>query len=752
MFSVEPRVRGVCIVCYAANRDANYSEDINACQVFGDGWVDQYLYKILLRIEESLGAFCPFRMHVTSVLSMSTFTNHGDIMVRRLRLAALAAPLLLGCSGDESPHPSVQDDPGRVTMHRLNRFEYNGTVRDLLGTSKAPADDFPTDDYGYGFDNVSDVLSISPTQFELYERAAEALAQEAMAVPTTAVTARFEGESLTADVGGPTDDAWIVWSNGELPATADFSAKGQYAIRARVWGSQAGPDPVKMSMAVSGMVLGTYDIPNSAQDPVVIEATATVDAGKHVVSVSFLNDFYDPDAGLDRNLFVDWIEVEGPLDVPGKNAIRDKIMFCDPVVEGDGCVREILSSFAKRAFRRPVASDEVDRLMGLVDVARNEGDSVDRGIELAIHGILTSPHFIFRPELDADPESAEPHPVGDYEMASRLSYFLWSTMPDDELFAAAESGDLRSEEGIRSQVKRMIVDPKSDRFVDSFAGQWLYTRALKNHQPDYNYFPTYDEALGNAMRRETELFLREFLHTDLPIQEMLTAKFTFANDRLGEHYGLDVLGPEMVKVQIADGKRGGLLRQAGILTVTSYPTRTTPVKRGKWVLTQLLCDPPDPPPAGVEGLKVEAVPTGTIRERLAAHSQYEPCKGCHAKIDPAGFGLEHYDGIGAWRDEENGFPVDSTGKLPSGETFDGADELAQLLSKDPRFGQCLTKQLMTYALGRGVGDDDAPFLETIEKDLADSGNTLPALLELIATSEPFRMRRGEPQGGKAGAP
>jgi hypothetical protein len=672
-------------------------------------------------------------------------------MARRLRTAALAAPLLFGCSGDPTAHPDIAD-PGHVTMHRLNRSEYNHTVHDLLGTAQSPADDFPTDDYGYGFDNVADVLSISPTQMELYERAAEALAAEAMLVPTTAIAQRFEGETLTSDVGGATDEAWTLWSNGELPTAADFSAKGQYAIRTRVWGSQAGPEVVKMSIAVSGVSLGTFDVPNTAQDPTVIEVLTNAEAGKHIVSVSFLNDYYDEPAGEDRNLYVDWIEVEGPLDAPGKNPIRDKIVHCDPVAGGEGCVRSILGAFATQAFRRPVAEDEIDRLMGLVAVAQTEGDPVDRGIELAIHGILTSPHFIFRPEIDDDAASAVPHPVGDFEMASRLSYFLWSSMPDSALFDAAGAGDLRSETGIEDQVTRMIDDPRSDRFVENFAGQWLYTRAIKNHQPDYNYFPTYDESLGNAMRRETEMFLREFLREDLPIPEMLTAKFTFVNDRLAAHYGFPAPGPEMVKVTVPDDTRGGLLKQAGILTVTSYPTRTTPVKRGKWVLTQLLCDPPDPPPPGVEGLKIEETPTGTIRERLAAHSQYEPCKSCHKVIDPAGFALEHYDGIGAWRTEENGFPVDATGELPTGEKFAGAEEMAQLLSQDPRFTRCLTKQLMTYALGRGVDDADAPFLEQIEKALPERGNTLRGLMTLIATSEAFRMRRGEPVSGNGGAP
>jgi len=659
-------------------------------------------------------------------------------------LFALVAQSNLGCSSDAAAPAS---DPGRVTIHRLNRVEYNNTVRDLLGTAQQPAKDFPADDRGYGFDNISDVLSLSPLQVELYSRAAEDLAREAMLLPSQSSTLRVEAETLQGQVGGAGGDNWNLWSGGELPMTYEFPSTGDYKISARVWGQQAGPDMVQMNLLVGGTIAGTYTIASTSANPEVVSATTKVNAGTQVVSVEFLNDFYDPNLGQDRNLIIDWIEVEGPVGAVGKNPIREKIVICD-LNSGPDCIRQVLEKFAERAFRRPVKTEELDRLMPLVDMAKAQGQTVEMGVEIALRAILSSPHFIFRPELDPNPNATTPpHALNDFELASRLSYFLWSSMPDEELFAAAREGKLQDPAQIEAQVDRMLQDPKADALIDNFAGQWLFTRALDDHQPDYYAFPTWDEDLRAAMRQETKLFFREFLRNDLPIPEMLTADFTFINDRLATHYGMPSPGADFTKVTITDPQRRGLLGQGSVLTVTSFPTRTSPVKRGKWVLTQLLCSEPPAPPPGVEGLKPEMVPTGSIRQRLEQHRASPVCASCHEEMDNLGFGLEQFNGIGLFRTDDNGFAVDASGKLPGGKTFNGMLELSGILADDPRFVKCASEKMLTYALGRGIYPADDPHLEHLVNGLNSKGQTLKQLIKLVATSEPFRMRRGEAIGG-----
>jgi hypothetical protein len=657
-------------------------------------------------------------------------------------LAALIAQSSIACS-DDAPVSAI--DPGRVTMHRLNRVEYDNTVRDLLGTALQPAKDFPSDDRGYGFDNISDVLSLSPLQVELYSRAAEDLAREAMLVPSTSTTTRVEAETLAGQVGGVSGDTWNLWSGGELPMTHEFPSSGDYKISAQVWGQQAGPDLVDMNLLVGGQVAGNFKIASTSANPEVVSATAKVSAGTQVVSVEFLNDYYDPNAGADRNLVIDWIEVEGPVGAVGKNPIREKIVTCD-LNSGTECVRQVLEKFAERAFRRPMAAAEIDRLLPLVDMAKAQGQTVEVGVEIALRAILTSPHFLFRPELDPNPNAATPaHPLNDFELASRLSYFLWSSMPDDELFAAAREGKLQDPAEIKAQVERMLKDPKADALVDNFAGQWLFTRALDDHQPDYYAFPTWDEDLREAMRQETKLFFREFLHSTRPIPEMLTADFTFINDRLATHYGLPSPGPDFTKVTIDDPNRRGLLGQGSVLTVTSFPTRTSPVKRGKWVMTQLLCTEPPAPPPGVEGLITEAMPTGSIRQRLEQHRANPICASCHQEMDNLGFGLEQYNGIGLFRSDDNGFPIDASGVLPGGKTFNGMQELSSIIAGDPRFMHCVSEKMLTYALGRGMYPVDDVHIDHIAEGLTTQ-QTFTDLIKLVATSEPFRMRRGEATG------
>lgn len=665
-------------------------------------------------------------------------------------LGALLLSAGAGCEGllGDSPSSTAAvsgKDPGRVTMHRLNRVEYNNTVRDLLGTKMRPADDFPADDISYGFDNIADVLTTSPLHVELYERAAELLIEEAMAIPVPSKVVSVEAETLMGSAGVATPDAWNLYSDGEVSTLVAFPLKGQYKVSARVWGDQAGSEPAKASVLVGGVPIGQFDVPATSASPMVVEQAATIEPGSKVVAVEFLNDYYDAATQADRNLYVDWITVEGPLDAPPKNSQRDRIAICDPAT-GDACVRDIVKAFARRAWRRPLTQKEVDGLMSFVNLAKQEGDTVEEGLRLALRATLVSSNFVFRAEIDPTPTSLAPHPLNDFELASRLSYFLWSSMPDDELLAAAESGKLKDVAEIKAQVLRMLDDPRADALTDNFAGQWLYTRSLDDHEPDYLVYPAYDDALKEAFRTETKLFFRELLRGDHSMKELLTGTFTFANDKLAQHYGLsDALGPDFKKVSLEGTPRRGVLSQGSLLTVTSHPTRTSPVKRGKWVLSQLLCSEPPPPPPGVEGLKPDPMPTSTLREMLEQHRKDPICASCHAAMDPIGFGLENFDGIGAYRtDDTGGFAIDASGELPTGEKFIGAVEMADVLAGDARYPRCVTRQLYSYALGRGIINVDRDYIDYLTAQFVAGGMKLTDLIVLVATSDPFRLRRGEP--------
>jgi hypothetical protein len=626
-------------------------------------------------------------------------------------------------------------------MHRLNRTEYRNTVRDLLGTGLDPAADFPADDISLGFDNIAQVLTISPLQFELWEGAAEELAKEALAVGADAGTQHHEAETLTGTVGSATTNAWNLFSNGEVGTQVSLPSDGDYIVSARVWGQQAGPEVVKAALLVDQQVVGNFDVAADENAPEVISVTVPLTAGTKMVSVAFLNDYYQaPD---DRNMYVDWIEVQGPLGAGAQNPTREAIVFCDPV--DPGCRHDIFAKFAQRAWRRPVTEDEIARLEGLVQVSIGQGDTLEKGLELAITGILLAPYFVLRPELDDDPTSEVPHALNDFELASRLSYFLWSSMPDQQLFDAAASGALKDEARLRAEIDRMLADPKSSALVDNFAGQWLLVRALDNHVPDYATYPTYDDTLRDSLRKEMQLYFTEFLRGNVPLNKILSGEFTFVNDRLAEHYGLPAPGSaELQRVSLENSpERFGLLTMGSLLTVTSYPNRTSPVKRGVWILEKLLCDGPPPPPPGVEGLTPEEIPTGSLRERLEAHRSDPKCAACHSIMDPLGFGLEHYDGIGAFRTEDTGgFPIDSAGTYFDEGAFDGAQQMAEFIQQDPRFASCLVEKLFTYALGRDVESEDRGHLAMVSQKLAESGYMLPELIKLLAVSEPFRMRRG----------
>jgi hypothetical protein len=402
--------------------------------------------------------------------------------------------------------------------------------------------------------------------------------------------------------------------------------------------------------------------------------------------------------------------------------------------------REIVTRFATAAFRRPVKPEEVERCLLLYDQAEKEGERFENCIKMALERVLVSPQFLFRVELD--PSGAEPgvsYLISEYELASRLSYFLWSTMPDDELFALAGKGELRK--NLVPQVKRMLQDPKSAAFVQNFSGQWLTTRKLAYVSPDTKEFPTFTEDLRAAMVRETDLFFEAILREDRSILDFLDADFSFVNEPLAKHYGIKgIKGKDFQRVKLPPN-RGGILTQASILTLTSNPTRTSPVKRGKWVLDQVLGTPPPPPPPDVPSLPEEKQLTGTLRQVMEQHRENVLCASCHQRMDPIGFAFENYDAIGAWREKDGEFPIDPSGVLPGGQSFRGPAELKAILrGKKELFARCLTEMLLTYAMGRGLEYYDKCAVDAILKALDENNDRFSTLVVEVIKSEPFQKR------------
>lgn len=648
-------------------------------------------------------------------------------------------------------------DVGRVTIRRLNRVEYNNTIRDLVGVDFQPADDFPADDVGYGFDNIGDVLSLPPLLLEKYLNAAEAIIDQAIVVPPAPAIVRYEAE--TEQVEGPGGVyggfAFLLYSNGQVHVRHVFPENGDYVIRVRAFGQQAGKEPARVQLRLDGKELKTFDVKETEDKPGLFEVRQRVKQGGQRVAAAFTNDFYqpkDPDPkNRDRNLGIDYIEIQGPLDAQQTilPEAHRRIMIASP---GGGkereAARKILERFASRAFRRPVEEDEVERLAQFAQAALDQGDSFEAALKLPLKAVLVSPHFLFRIEADREPQRTDKsYALNDYELAARLSYFLWSTMPDDELFAAAKAGRLHTIGGMADQVRRMLKSPKSQALVENFAGQWLQLRTLRQLAPDKNKYPDFDEPLRAAMVRESELFFARVLREDRSLLEFLDADYTYLNERLARHYGISgVSGSEFRLALLPDRRRGGVLTQASIMTLTSNPTRTSAVKRGKWILENVLGTPPPPPPPGAGDLPDgDGTPlAGTLRQRMEQHRQKAICASCHAQLDPLGFGLENFDGIGAWRTLDAGAEIDTTGVLPTGESFAGPAELRQiLLGKQDQFLRCLTEKMLTYALGRGLEYGDRCSVDQIVQGVVEDEHRMSRLILGIVQSDPFLRRRAK---------
>jgi mono/diheme cytochrome c family protein len=688
---------------------------------------------------------------------------------------------------------NAKPDPGRVTMRRLNRTEYKNTVRDLLGVDFDPTEDFPSDDIGHGFDNIGDVLTLSPVLMERYLAAAETIADRVILVnpppparrylagrflqPNNAQTSQAEFRVLDPTSPEPVH-------SGPFMAPADylkFSADADLILRATLYAEPKGASPAKVALFILGnnlqdvssdeevdqllgakvprpmKILKTYEITaRDARQPQEIEYPIRRMGNLRNAGVALIK---PPKGEEPARLFIQHIWSEGPLETRPKSHLM--ILGESPQPPTTERKREALTRLLRRAYRRPATEEEVRRVSALVEEAQAEGEKWEAGVQRAIQAILCSPKFLFRVELDDRPQSPEPRPLDEFQLASRLSYFLWSTMPDDELLDLADQGQLTP--NLEQQVRRMLADPKSSELVRNFALQWLQVERLEWIAPDAQLFPSFNNRLRAAMLKETELFFESIVREDRSVLDLLDADYTFLNEPLARHYGIadangnwvgqkpqrprggPIRGEGFQRVSLQGRLRGGLLTQASVLTVTSNPTRTSPVKRGKWVLEQLLGEPPPPPPPNVPELpsNPEAVAGASLRKRLEIHRANPSCANCHAKMDPIGFALENYDAVGAFRTKDGEFDVDASGEFADGTRFSGPEDLKSILrEKKGAFARSLAEKMLIYALGRGLEYYDRPTTERIVTELSAHDYKFSVLVTEIVRSDPFRLRRG----------
>lgn len=650
--------------------------------------------------------------------------------------------------------PDAAIDPGWFTAHRLNRTEYRNTLRDLLGLDPAREDlaaRLPQDDTGYGFDNNADVLSVSPVAVEQYLAAAERAIELALG-PVVEIGDHprklrpIEGSHGQRLPGG----GFLMFGNS--PATASFSAplEADYIARLRVWETPAGEDQARLSVRIGRGSIGEFSISGTRDKPQDVEIRFRSEPGQHTIAAHFTNDFYIPNTA-DRNLAVESISISGPVDESTTKRPRafNEVFRADQDFTGE---REraaaILRAFASRAYRRPAMDEQVASLVRLYEAQRAAGDGFEQAVRTSLAAALVSPSFLFR--TVANPDAANPdarYTLDGYELASRLSYFLWSSMPDEALLAAAADGSILTDQGLASHVRRMIADPKSRAFIENFAGQWLQLRALPGLAIDQSRFPEFNESLRADMLRETTLFFADVLLSNRSVLDLIDSRDSFLNERLARHYGVPAVeGSEFRRVAWPDDSpRGGILTMGAVLTLTSNTTRTSPVKRGLFVLDQILGAPPPPPPADIPPLEQAAAlrADATVREQLAAHTTNASCAACHNRLDPIGLTFENFDAIGRWRTEEGGRPVDASGTLPGGEVLSGPRDLKRtLLSRSDQFVEALSGKVLMYAIGRGLEPFDRPALRRIAKRTRASEDRFQALIESIVLSETFRTCRG----------
>ncbi|EMI20691.1 secreted protein containing DUF1592 [Rhodopirellula maiorica SM1] len=638
---------------------------------------------------------------------------------------------------------------GKVVLRRLNRVEYRNTVRDLTGVDYQPAAGFPGDDVGYGFDNIGDVLSLPPILLEKYLDAAETISGETIRTP---LPPRIYEIDVAATAMGGADKykrghRITMSSQGSVTLEVDAPFTGQYTLTISASGDQGGDEPVKIKVD-DGRKSQVVDVPSEKMEKYDVEFRLI--RGKRKIEISFINDFYV--AGkIDRNFHLYHVHVSAqeesllPVSVGELPAMHKKIIFTRPSskVSPEQATAQVLAPLASRAFRRPATKSEVWRLTELASQVRADGGSFEESIQVALQAILVSPHFLFKVERHVSPDASGELPlINQYELATRISYFLWSSMPDDELLSLAHQNKLRDRRELLRKVGDMIVDPRANQFIENFAGQWLQLRNLDGVNPDKRQFPEFDDEMRQWMRRETLTFVAAVMRGNLPVTTLLDGKFSYMNEKLAKFYGIKgVSGSDFRKVSLDGTPRGGLLTHASVLTVTSNPTRTSPVKRGKWILDNLLNTPPPPAPPNVPELDKGKL-SGTLRERMEQHRDNPACAACHNMMDPLGFALENFDAIGQWRTRDGGDTIDASGKLPDGTEFSGVDDLRKLLSsqRSEQFVRCLAEKMLIYATGRGTEYYDKCAIDTIVHDLKDNQYRFAYLIVAIIESEPFQRQ------------
>jgi hypothetical protein len=677
---------------------------------------------------------------------------------------------------------AARPNPGRRTFQRLNRAEYTRSIKDLLGIDVDVAAFLPPDTISHNFDNIADVQSFSPTLLEGYLRAAGRISRDALGDPDASPTSTTHklprtASQLTHVEGAP------FGTRGGISVIHNFPADGEYTFRmmlhsiptGQLYGSTARNEQLEVSIDGERQALLDINPRMSEADPNGMNLQTppvTVKAGPHRVSAAFIqrseapvDDVLAPvehtlaDTQIGSALGVTTLPhlrdlaIVGPHRVTGVSDTpsRRRVFTCRPLAPEDEvpCASKIVSDLARHAYRRPLTAEDLDGLMGFYKQGR-EGRDFESGIRTALQAILASPHFIFR--LEEAPVTAKPgqnYRLRDLDLASRLSYFLWASAPDAELLKAAGGETLKTPAALEKQVRRMLADPRAETLATRFAAQWLRLQDLDKIHPDPLQYPQYDHTLGEAMQRETELFVERIVRDDRSVLELLTADFTFVNDRLARHYGLpNVTGAGFQRVRLPDERRRGLLGQGSILTMTSVADRTSPVLRGKWVMEVLLGSPPPPPPPDVPDLdETHTAKEGrllSVRERMEVHRNNPSCNSCHRVIDPLGLALENFDVTGAWRLKDNGIPVDASGTLYDGSTLNGPIDLRQaLLKRRETFLRTFTESLMAYALGRRIEPYDMPTVRATVRDAAASNYRLSAFVLGIVRSPAFQMSRAE---------